>query len=195
MAETDRAFVREFLYKIIDDTQGTIRSLDAKAAVGIAILGAMVGQVIGRSYFEATRHTGPFSTTVFFLFATLATIAACLGFKTVFPMIDPSKNVTFANDLRPPFFIHRFAVKRWPSALLSHRAFARLAETHDSYCKAIDSASPADVERILAAEVLKLSFIRQMKHNRLAAFSIALIVAVVLFVTLVYSIPNLPSAR
>lgn len=188
MGEDSRAYAREFLFKVIEDTQGTIRSLDAKAVVGIAILGAMLGKMLSRSQFDAIRHAGVFPILVFVVFAVSAILAAALAFKTVFPMINPSKNVTFANDLRPPFFIHRFGVHRWLRLLFSGNKFATLAETHDSYCGAVRTATEEEIERILAAEVLKLSFIRQIKHDRLTAFAVALTVLVMAFVVLVFSV-------
>ncbi len=43
--EEKRAFAREFLYRIIDVTQGTIRSLDAKG-ISIFELGTMVSKLL-----------------------------------------------------------------------------------------------------------------------------------------------------
>jgi predicted small integral membrane protein len=188
MPNDSRPFVREFLYKVIEDTQGTIRSLDAKAAVGVVILGAMLGRILGRKQFDAIWQAGAIPIAVFFVFAVAAILAAALAFKTVFPMVNPTENVTFANDLRPPFFIHRLEIRRWRRLLFSGKKFARLGETHESYCAAVDKATDGVIEKILAAEVLKLSFIRQVKHDRLTAFAMALTFAVLAFVALVFSV-------
>ena len=51
-------------------------------------------------------------------------------------------------------------------------------------------ATPEKIESILAAEVLKLPFIRQVKTDRLYAFAIGLIITVAVFIGLMSVAPK-----
>lgn len=194
--EDSRAFAREFLYKVLDDAQGTIRSLDAKAGVGIVVLGAMLGGVLEREQVVVIRAGGWIAWTVASIFAVLATLAAVLAFRTIFPMINPAENVSVPGHLRPAFFIAEFSQARIWRLFSSSPRFSKLAETHESYTSALLGASSERIEEIMAAEVLKVSFIRQMKTDRLAGFAKVLTGTVLIFILLLWTArPNQPIAE
>jgi hypothetical protein len=195
VVEENRAFTREFLYKALDDAQGTIRSLDAKAGVGIVVLGAMLGRVLEREQVVAIRAGGWIPWAVASLFAILVTLAVSLAFRTIFPMVNPAANVSFPDNLRPAFFVGHFSQSRIWRLFSSSPRFAKLAETHESYTSALQSASVESIERIMAAEVLKVSFIRQIKTDRLAGFAKILTATVLIFILLLWTArPNEPVA-
>jgi hypothetical protein len=187
----DRSPVLSFLYKIIDDSQSTIRFLDTKAGFGIAILGAIVGKVLlDQDELIVLRSHGWLISVMSLLFGIVVIVAAILGFRTVFPTVNPAENVSFPDDLKPQFFISKFRCCRFMRLFSSNKKFAVLELTHDEYCSSVRAADVQTLESILAAEVLKLAFIRQMKVDRLDAFSKALIVAVMLFVVLMFAVPR-----
>ncbi len=128
--------------------------------------------------------------TLALLFAAFAILAGLLAFKTVFPMVNPAINVSFPGNLRPAFFIARLKPSRIWRLFSSSPRFATLEETHASYVTSLANATEADIEHIVAAEVLKVSFIRQMKTDRLTGFAKALTVAVLLFVLLLLGVPR-----
>src|ERR1700721_3312168 len=90
IADTNAANRATFLYKIIDDSQGTIRFTDSKAAFGIAVLSAMLGRVL--TQYPALR---PLSgqpliiKVVLAIFLICGVVAAALAFRVLFPTIDP----------------------------------------------------------------------------------------------------------
>jgi hypothetical protein len=75
----------------------------------------------------------------------------------------------------------------------SSKKFATLEVTHAEYCAALRDVSEEKLESILAAEVLKLSFIRQMKTDRLGAFAKLLIMTVIFFTALMFIARKIPS--
>lgn len=187
----DRTYVLTFLYKIIDDNQATIRYLDTKAGFGIAILGAMVGKILLDSdQLRAFASHGRLVLGLAGLLGSVVLVAAVLGFRTVFPTVNPARNVTFPDNLEPKFFIFKFGNCRWLRLLSSRKDFATLATTHEHYCAALQRATPSTIESILAAEVLKVSFIRQIKTDRLTAFAMSLVASVALFIVLVFAAPK-----
>lgn len=193
MSEHDRTYAREFLCKIIEDTQDTIRALDAKAGVGIVILGAMVGKVLDQDQIAAIKASGPVPIIIFIIFSGLAIISAALAFKTVFPMVNPAEHVAAPNNLRPPFFITGLKPSHFLRLFSSRKEFARLAETHADYCMEVQNVSETAIEKILVAEVLKLSFIRLLKNDRLIAFAKVLAICVIIFVLLIFLVPKVPT--
>lgn len=196
MAAEDRGYILTFLCKIIDDNQATIRFLDTKAGFGIAILGAMVGKVLlDQDQLKACWSHGMIATGLAVVFFGLVLVTATLGYRIVFPLVNPAENVTYPDNLEPKFFIHEFGKKsrwRWFS---SNKSFATLATTHEQYCQAIQAATTEKVESILGAEVLKLSFVRQLKTDRLSAFATFLVITVGLFVVLLFLSPKVAAEK
>lgn len=190
----DRAHALAFLYKIIDDNQSTIRFLDTKAAFGIAIIGAMAGKFLDQDQFRAVWRAGAATRGAAGIFVFFTIVGAVLAFKTVFPMVNPARNVTFPDDLHPQFFVSKFKNPKWFRLFSSSPRYAILEETFSKYSDAVAVATPEAVEKILCAEVLKLSFIRQMKTDRLAAFAWVLILTILSFVSLTYMTPHPSSA-
>lgn len=188
MAEGDRTNTLTFLYKIIDDNQATIRFLDTKAGFGIAVLGAIVGKVLlDQDQLFALKSHGPLIVMLSSIFGLSVILAATLGFRTVFPTVNPAQNVSFPDDLEPRFFISRFSRRRLLRLFSSNKKFATLETTHTAYCTALREASAERLESIVAAEVLKLSFIRQLKTDRLGAFAKMLVLTVILFTILMFA--------
>src|SRR5579871_3581693 len=101
MSENDMEQKLSFLYKIIDDNQATIRFLDTKAAFGIALLGAMISKVLDRDQLAVFQSHGVLILSIFIIFVLLTILSAIIGFRTVFPTINPAENVTFPDDLEP----------------------------------------------------------------------------------------------
>jgi hypothetical protein len=189
MAE-DRSQTLTFLYKIIDDNQATIRFLDTKAAFGIAVLGAMVGKLLDRDQLVACASHGLVVMVISAVFALLVVAAATLGYKTVFPMVNPAQNVSVPANLEPKFFISKFSPERVLRLFSANRRFVMLETTHAGYCAALKQATADNLESVAAAEVLKLSFIRQLKMDRLAAFATVLIPTVILFIVVILAAPK-----
>jgi hypothetical protein len=171
-----------FLYSIIDDTQGTIRSTDSKAAFGIAVLSAILAKVLAKNL-ELHHLAGQPLVVIIVLglFWLFATLAAILAFRVLFPTINPYRNVRVPTTLAPRFFITELSDKSWLRLFSSSDRYSTLSETHDQYHDSIVRATPEDLVSVLCAEVLKLSFIRQLKTDRLIWFAYALVTSVVFF--------------
>lgn len=195
MTNGSRAFACEFLYKALDDAQGTIRALDTKAGVGIVVLGAMLGRVLEHDQLVAIQTGGWISAITASLFGILALLAALLAFRTIFPMIDPAQNVSLSEEVRPKFFVSKLHPIRVWRLFSSSSRFSRLVETHASYCETLQNTSDEDIERSIAAEVLKVSFIRQLKTDRLSGFAKILVALVLAFIALLWLVPPKESSE
>jgi hypothetical protein len=190
MEDGNRTITLTFLYKIIDDNQATIRFLDTKAAFAIAVLGAMVGKILDSDELVVLTSHGPFISSVAAFFALLMIFAAFLGYMTVFPMVNPAENVSVPDHLAPKFFISKFSRKSPLRFFVSGKNAAMLETTHEEYCAALKITDAEMIESIAAAEVLKLSFIRQLKTDRLSALAKVLTLTVFLFIFLTIAAPR-----
>src|SRR5947209_821998 len=101
----------------------------------------MLGRVLEREQLAAIRFGGWIPWTTASIFVLLATVAAILAFKTVFPMVNPATNVSFPDDLRPAFFVAHLRPSRIWRFFSSSPKFVKLAETHESYVSALQNAS------------------------------------------------------
>ncbi len=190
MAESERTQALTFLYKIIDDNQDTIRFLDTKAAFGIAILGAIASKLLDPDQISACRSHGPIAMTVSAALILLVVLSAFLGFRTIFPVINPAANVSFPDDLEPKFFISEFGRKGILRLFSSSKRFSTLKTTYVEYYAALEMATTRELQAVTAAEVLKLSFIRQLKTDRLQWFTKTMIATVILFVIVMTIAPK-----
>ena len=190
MAESERTQALTFLYKIIDDNQATIRFLDTKAAFGIAILGAIVSKLLDPDQINACRSHGAIAMIVSAVLILLVVLSAFLGFRTIFPVINPAANVSFPDDLQPKFLIFEFGRKSILRLFSSSKRFSTLKTTYAEYSAAVERATVRELEAVTTAEVLKLSFIRQLKTDRLQWFTKTMIATVILFVSVMTFIPK-----
>jgi len=177
----ERSQSLEFLYKAVEDIQGTIRFLDTKAAFGIAILGAVVAQLLDSHLLTEYRSHGVVLCVLVPLLTAAIALSAVAGFLTVFPLINPSEHVWFPDNLEPRFFIAELTPRSFWRLFSGRSRFCRLRMTHPEYCAALERADSRHFESVMAAEVLKLSFIRQLKTDRLQWFAKCLIITVILF--------------
>jgi hypothetical protein len=186
----EKARTLEFLYKILDDNQGTIRFLDTKAAFGIAVLGAVVDKLLDPEQLAALKSHGHVTTVLLIMLLVAILLCAFLGFETVFPVVNTAKNVSFPDNLEPRFFISTFSRNRILSLFSSSEKYSMLKATHAEYCAALDQATDGHYESVMAAEVLKLSFIRELKTFRLKWFARLLVGTVFLFMIAVVVAPK-----
>ena len=183
--ERERSQQLEFLYRALDDNQNVIRFLDAKAAFAVALLSAMAGKVLSNlgAYFPWGEQ--PFLRQLLVLgFGFLAAIAAHLVAKTVFPTTNPARNTRLLQNIPPQFFLWELSPRSWRRILLNDPRFARLAQEHGAYLDAVSAADSTVLLRVVSAEVLKVSYIRQIKMDRLKALGYVLLACAVLFVAL-----------
>jgi hypothetical protein len=190
MDENERTQVLTFLYKIIDDNQATIRFLDTKAAFGIAILGAVANKLLEPDQIRASSSHGAVVDILWVALILLVILSAFLGFRTIFPVINPAANVSLPDKLEPKFFISEFGRRGILRLFSSHKRHSTLKTTHAEYSAAVEGATIGELQAVTAAEVLKLSFIRQLKTDRLQWFTRAMIATVILFVFVMILAPK-----
>ena len=109
-----------------------------------------------------------------------------MAFRVLFPTIDPYRNVRVPKTLAPRFFLTELSDKSLLRLFSSSDRYATLTETHAKYKESVLAAAPEELISVLCSEVLKLSFIRQLKTDRLIWFGAILILTVIVFLVFIF---------
>ena len=173
-----------FLYKITEDTQNTIRFIDTKAAFCVTLLSGMTAGSLQSSHpNHPTLHKLLFTI---FLLAVGLSLIICL--RVIFPVIKPSKVVSpHATRTLPKFFIHQSKSHHWIRHTFSSSVDDVLCDTHDSYTHTLAASTDADLITAMCDEVLMVSLIRQIKSDRLHTAMFSLAAGVFLFIAVMIS--------
>lgn len=183
----------EFLYKALDDNQSLIRFLDAKAAFAVALLSAMVGKVLSNLGDYFPRSAQPLWRQILVLaFAFAAIWAVVLVALIVFPTINPAANTRLLSNTRPLFFLSQLSPRRWQRILSRSPNYSQLAQDHAEYLNQITGSNSLVLLQVISGEVLKVSYIRHIKADRLKALGIVLACCGLLFVLLMAADATLP---
>ena len=137
------------------------------------------------SYFPVTIQ--PWWRKFLFIgFWAVALTGGLVVFKVIFPVHNPADNVRLmVGECKPPFFISGLNPKRWLRFFLRSPRFSRLALPQELLLGDIKDATFDSLIACMTAEVLKVSYIRQIKADRLRALGYLLFTCTVLFVALV----------
>src|SRR6266403_1415594 len=184
----------EFLYKAHEDNQNLIRFLDAKAAFAVAILAAMVNKVLSGVGLYFPWGAQPHWRQILVLgFGLTALIASTLVVLILFPITNPALNVRLiAATNGPTFFLTQLNPRRWLRIFSRSPNYSRLAQEHSDYLNQVTAVSNAVLLQSLSGEVLKVSYIRQIKTDRLRAVTIVLASCAICFVLLMGTDAILP---
>jgi len=173
----------DFLYKAIDDAQSITRQLDSKAAVSLVPVGFILNKLI-TAYLEVPK--GCVSLTCWKLdliaicaFSTL--VASFLAFRVLFPLVDPVDHVHAVPGLQPAFFLGKLEPLHWRAWFSGKSRNSMLSNKHSEYLLALSVADEERIKSVLIGELLKVSFIRNLKMYRLKALGHTLVFATCLF--------------
>ena len=176
----------QFLYKSLDDNQNVIRFLDAKAAFAVALLSAMAGKILsGLSTYFPQNGQPLWLLLLFYGFASTIVLGTFIVFRIVFPTSNPSANCRPLAGPAPPFFLCEMEPRRFGRIFTSNPRFSQLAQDHESYLEQIRASDTVALVRVMSGEVLKVSYIRQIKMDRLAVLARLSALSAILFMALV----------
>ncbi len=194
----------EFLYRIVEDTQDTIRFIDTKAAFCVTLSSGMVAAALQSGH--TGSRDGTLGRVVFLIFlgAIILTLLVCL--RVIFPVVKPQKSPppspspdraltalvanTQGSTRRhgPKFFIGHNKKHHWLLHTIRNTIEPEiLSESHDSYITAVTEASDAELLHSMCDEVLMISLIRQIKSDRLHTAMFCLAAAIGTFCVLMAS--------
>lgn len=153
-----------FLQNVVADSQGTIRFLDTKAAFCVTLLTAMVAAAFQFSDSHRRFPQVHLFLLGFFAVCTLLCLVMCL--RVIFPTIHMQGSFSGAAPAEPSFFLVPIPKRRRRDSF-GNTPPEELRITHASYTASVMAASDADLARSLSDEVVTISFLRQVKSDRL----------------------------
>ncbi len=166
-----------FLYKVVEDTQNTIRFLDTKAAFCVTLLSGMVAGILQRPGPGTLLHHRLF---IAFIAGTILSLLICL--RVIFPTIKPSTSIFGSRG--PKFFIGHNRAHHWIVHTIKDRVGEVLTETHNTYLTTLTKTTDEELLSSMCDEVLMVALIRQVKSDRLHAAMFAIAATVVIFAAL-----------
>jgi hypothetical protein len=169
----------EFLYRIVNDSQETIRFLDTKAAFCVTLLTAMMAAAFGPLAQAHRMHSLHSTVLGLFAAATLVTLALCL--KVIFPTVHLQGTFSATGPASPTFFLpHKHSRLRILKNVWNAGEYP-LGIPHDQYQSSVVNAGDIDLVHSLCDEVITVSVLRQVKSDRLRAAITGLMTAVFFF--------------
>jgi hypothetical protein len=166
-----------FLYKVVEDTQNTVRFLDTKAAFCVTLLSGMAAGALQHKSDVSPLHRALFAA---FLVALVMGLLICM--RVIFPVIKPLKCPTMDHGRPlPKFFVHSHHEHHWLRHTFSNSVENVLCEDHDSYTSTMLGAQDHDMLVTMCDEVLMISLVRQIKSDRLHTAMYFLAFGVLLF--------------
>jgi hypothetical protein len=152
-----------FLYKVVEDTQNTVRFLDTKAAFCVTLFSGMAAGALQHHTTDTPVHRALFAA---FLIAVVMGLLICM--RVIFPVIKPLKSPP-ADHGRPlpKFFVHSHKEHHWVRHTFSNSVENVLCENHDTYTATMFHSEDRDLLLTMCDEALMISLVRQIKSDRL----------------------------
>jgi len=166
-----------FLYKVVEDTQTTIRFLDTKAVFCVTLLSGMAAVVLGRT------QAGSMHRVLLPCFLAVVVISLLVCLRVIFPIIQPSIN--FDSRTTPKFYVGHNKAHHWLLHVFTNPGKNVLSETHESYLATLQNTTDDDLLASMCDTTLVLAGIRQVKSDRLHTAMFCLMGSVILFAALV----------
>jgi hypothetical protein len=120
---------------------------------------------------------------VFAFFGAVCAAAVIVG-RVVFPVGNPAINTRLLPHVGPRFYLWELKPRGLGRVFSNSARHSQLAEDHGEYLQAIMASDTATLIQVVTAEVLKVSYIRQIKMERFTWLARMLAASVVLFVVL-----------
>jgi hypothetical protein len=164
----------EFLHKIIEDTQDTVRFLDTKAAFCVTLLSGMAAIALQHHGERPVIHYVLFAV---FMGAEVCSILVCL--RVIFPTIRP--HISDSPPAKPRFYVGHNKAHHWVLHTIANPSDNILSESKATYLHSLERATDEHLLSSLCETVLTLAYIRQIKSDRLHAAMFCLIASVFAF--------------
>jgi hypothetical protein len=155
----------EFLFKVVEDTQNTIRFLDTKAAFCVTLLTAMMAAAF---QFSSAHHRFPHAHLFFLgVFAAITLVCLSICVRVIFPTVHLQGRFSASGPAGPAFFLAPKQQRHRLRDVLGNKPPTGLESAHSAYFASLMAASDADLVRSMCDEVVTISFLRQVKSDRL----------------------------
>lgn len=190
MSEKDELNDQKINYLItaLADTQELIRFIDAKTAIVITIIGAyIIGtfSVLDKIVMFCDKFSCLFWLT-FFGFCLFLIFSILITTRIIKPTDNPYDNIILDDEEKKvipsvPFYIAPNVYKNKWEILFKNDKSYKLKQSFSGLKDSLITATSRDLIDSLSFELLKVSFIRNIKNDRFNVLLITLIITTILF--------------
>jgi hypothetical protein len=154
-----------FLYNVVQDTQGTIRFLDTKAGFCVTLLTAMMA--VALQFSSPHRRFPQAHVALLSLFAALALVCLFICVRVIFPTTHLQGSFSIGDPPGPAFFLVPKLRRKHTWEVLGNAAPEGAEAIHAAYLASVMASDDAELLRSMSDEVVTISFLRQVKSERL----------------------------
>lgn len=175
----------DFLNSAISDAQELIKFIDTKTAVIITILGAYLVPFFA-SLDKIIEYSSGYSNWFWFfiiLFFILITLCIIVTARIIKPTNNPLENVNFGNSSKPTlkFFLTPNDYSKGSFQSFTNSDKFKLIENFQTYSQTLNAAGDIDIINSLTLELFKVSYIRNIKNDRLTTLLRLLVITTISF--------------
>jgi hypothetical protein len=183
----------EFLYAAITDAQELIRFIDTKTGIVVGFIGAFVVGLFS-CVANIVLYVCSFSIVFWILLGLLLAVfvlSIWMILKIIKPVNNPKDNIYLDPTINMPlkFYIPSNKYFNLFYPFLNLKRF-KLSEDLKNYIETLNNISDNDIVSILAYELFKVSYIRNIKNDRFNVLIGVVLILAVLFVSF-YTLYNI----
>lgn len=171
MSEVNYDIMLDFLYQSISDTQGTIRAIDTKLSIIIAILSlpfTTIGKICNRFYRIPELYQQypqkALAYTMFTVFGLLWLMAFVISFRGLIGIDNPSLHIKKSNNIKGIFFNGDLYRCKFVDAFTNSKKVLSIRTLNQQI--GMLPTTKKELVNELAYEQMKLTYIRHMKQLR-----------------------------
>lgn len=165
----------QFLHWAIEDTQRTIQFLDTKAAFCVTLMSGMVAVSL-----QHMPHLPILNHGLFPLYLVVSACGLLSSLRVIFPTARPH-GAGGGPLVKAKFYIGPAAGNHWIQNTLRNPRKNIVSETTASYSDAVRSSADRELLDSMAETMVMISYIRQLKGDRLHSAMYCLGIAILLF--------------
>lgn len=160
----------EFLYSAISDVQELIQYTESKAGFVIGILTAYIA-VVFVTLENIVKYSADWTNlfwTLYIILIALICLSIWIVARIIIPIKNPSQCMEITKDQIPEieFYLAPNSYESFLFPFFNLNKF-KLKRNFNSYLKDITKIDEKDILKVLTIELFKISFIRNLKSDRL----------------------------
>jgi hypothetical protein len=180
-----------FLYKAIDDAQQTVKFTDTKTTMIFIFFGIYVSMIgTGLPDFAKYYWHMPESLQIIFI-VTISVFLICIGcslvlaIRVIVPRSNPASHIIMQAKPKEIYYVWKMN-SGWQDGFADRNRLHLQTSFEDYYEKFNEIKDESEIEKELIYELLKISYIRELKIMRLKYMIRWAIIALVVSSVLVY---------
>lgn len=192
-----------FLYKAIEDAQQTVKFTDTKTTVVFLFFGIFVSMIgtglpnFAKYYWHMPETLQMIFATTIIIFLICIGVSLVLAIRVIVPRSNPAGHIIMQAKPKELFYLWKMN-SGWQDGFADRKGLHLKTSFEDYYEKYGEIKETSDIENELIYELLKVSYIRELKIMRLkymirwgvSAVAVSVLLVYLHFIGLSYYVPR-----